>query len=167
MMGEKDSIDVVDENDNIITMRPKREVRERVLTHRGVDIILLNSKNEIYVHQRALTKVTYPGYWSIFFGGYVDHGEDYEVAALRELEEESGIKAERLIFLTSLRYKTKHDDWFGKLYKFISDEGVAIQKEEIEQGFFIPLEELDKFMDSHDVKPPHRFIYEHFRESIK
>jgi len=166
-MTDEDLIDVVDENDNVIDTKPKKEIREQVLTHRGVDIILLNSKNEIFVHQRSLHKKTYAGFWSIFLGGYVDHDEDYEMAALRELEEESGIKADTLTFITSFRYTTKQDDWFGRLYKFTSDREIIIQKEEIEQGFFIPLETLDEFINTHDIKPAHKFIYDHFRKLIK
>lgn len=166
-MTEEDLIDVVDENDEVIDSKPKKEIREQVLTHRGVDIILFNSKDEIFVHQRSSNKKTYAGYWSIFFGGFVDQGEDYEFAAIRELKEESNIKADKLIFITNFRYKVKNDDWFGKLYKFTSDMKVMIQKEEIEQGYFIPLEQLEEFINTHKIKPSHKFIYEHFRKLIK
>jgi len=164
---QDDLIDVVDENNNVIDTVPKHEIREKVLTHRGVDILLMNSKGEIFVHQRALVKKTYPGYWAIFLGGYVDHGEDYETAALRELEEESGIKADKLDFVTDFRYKTDKDDWFGKLYKFISDNPVRLQEEELEQGIFITLEELDQFLETNKIKPSHKFIYGKFRELIR
>ena len=69
MGSDDDLIDVVDDNDNVVDTKSKKDIREQVLTHRGVDIILFNSKNEIFVHQRSFNKKSWAGYWSIFFGG--------------------------------------------------------------------------------------------------
>jgi len=165
-MSFDDLIDVVDDNDQIIDTKTKKEIMEKVLPHRGVNIILLNSKNEIYVHQRSFDKKAYPGYWAIFFGGFVDSGENHEEAALRELEEESGIKADNLEFLKYFRYQTKNDDWFGKLYKLISDKPVKIQEEEIEKGFFIHLSKLDDFIKNNKLEPSNKYMYDDFKELI-
>ncbi len=35
--------------------------------------------------------IAYPNYWCLV-GGHVEEGEDYKLAAIRELEEESGVK---------------------------------------------------------------------------
>jgi len=166
-MTENELLDVVDENDNVIDVKPKQEVREKVLTHRGVDILLLNPKNEIFVHQRSFSKRTFPGYWALFAGGFVSSGENYETAALRELKEETGVVASKLEFIACFRYKVSWDDWFGKLYKHVSDDKIKIQKEEIEQGYFIPLNGLDEFVRTNKIKPSHLFIYEKFKEKLR
>lgn len=163
----EEMIDVVDGENKVVDVRPISEVRKKVLTHRGVDILLVNSKKEVFVHQRAAIKKTFSLYWGLFAGGFVSSGEDYEEAGLRELEEETGVKATELEFLGKFRYKVENDDWFGKLFKCVSDQEIKLQKEEIEQGFFIPLTELAEFVKTHKIKPSNLFIYEKFKEILK
>ena len=57
-------------------------------------IVLLNSKNELFLQQRKSTKKTYPLYWSRSAAGHVQSSESYLDAAVRETEEELGIKAQ-------------------------------------------------------------------------
>ncbi len=127
----------------------------------------MNSKNQVFVHQRSSTKMTYPGYWALFAGGFVSHGEDYEQAALRELEEETGIKTDKLELIGNFRYKVENDDWFGKLFKITSDQKLKLQQEELEKGMFIPIEKLPEFVKTHKIKPSNLFIYNKFKDLIK
>ena len=59
----------------------------------GVGIIVLNKDNKIFVAQRIDNK---KNFWQMPQGG-VDKGEDYLIAAYRELEEETSIKNVNLI----------------------------------------------------------------------
>ena len=59
----------------------------------GVGIVVLNKKNEVFVAKRIDNK---KNFWQMPQGG-VDEGEDYLVAAYRELEEETNIKNVELI----------------------------------------------------------------------
>jgi len=59
----------------------------------GVGIVILNKKNEVFVAKRIDNK---KNFWQMPQGG-VDEGEDYLVAAYRELEEETSIKNVELI----------------------------------------------------------------------
>jgi len=59
----------------------------------GVGIVILNKKNEVFVAKRIDNK---KNFWQMPQGG-VDEGEDYLVAAYRELEEETNIKNVELI----------------------------------------------------------------------
>lgn len=71
------------------------------LWHRTVHVWIRNSKGELLLQKRALTKDVYPGYWDISCAGHIDAGESPETAALRELSEELGVqKNEReLVYL--------------------------------------------------------------------
>lgn len=164
---KEELIDVVDENDIIIDVKPKSEVRDKILTHRGVKIIIMNTNKEIFVHQRSYKKKSHAGKWDIFFGGFVSHDEDYEQSALRELKEEAGINANELEFVTDFRFTVKDDDWFGKLYKFVHDGEIKLQEEEIETGKFISLAEVDDFVKEHEIKPSSEFVYKNFQNIIK
>ena len=59
----------------------------------GVGIVLLNKENKVFVAKRIDNPKKF---WQMPQGG-VDKGEDYYSAALRELEEETGIKNVSLI----------------------------------------------------------------------
>ena len=60
--------------------------------------VLITCKNCVVLSKRIKTyegqKVSYGGYWSPF-AGLIEKGEDARDAAIRELEEESGVKAEK------------------------------------------------------------------------
>ena len=58
----------------------------------AVGIWVVNSRNEILVTQRALTKSFMPGKWENT-GGHVMAGEDAVSAVIRELREETGLIA--------------------------------------------------------------------------
>ena len=61
---------------------------------RSTNVFVMNSKGQILCHQRSLEKERMPGVWSTHLGGHVSKGENYETNALKELEEEAGIKIE-------------------------------------------------------------------------
>lgn len=82
----------------------------------GVGVVLLNADNKVFVAQRIDTKE--PA-WQMPQGG-IDKGEDPFAAALRELEEETGVTSASLIAATTdwLRYDLPADlqtkMWRGK-----------------------------------------------------
>ena len=59
----------------------------------GVGIVVLNKSNKVFVGKRIDNP---KNFWQMPQGG-IDPGEDYLSAALRELEEETGIKDVKLI----------------------------------------------------------------------
>lgn len=65
-------------------------------TKRCVDIVLLNNENKILMLQRKDSDELFPSKWCLP-GGHVDDGEDLFAAACRELDEETGIYAEKLV----------------------------------------------------------------------
>lgn len=65
-------------------------------TKRCVDIVLLNDENKILMLQRKDSDELFPSKQCLP-GGHVDDGEDLFAAACRELDEETGIYAEKLV----------------------------------------------------------------------
>ena len=53
---------------------------------------LFNSKGELFLQKRAMTKDLLPGYWDTSVGGHVSPGESPEEALKRETFEELGLK---------------------------------------------------------------------------
>ena len=66
-------------------------IRDR-LWCRTTNIFILNEKGEILCHERSKNKERFPGAWSTHFGGHVVEGESFKIGALKELEEELGLK---------------------------------------------------------------------------
>lgn len=98
------NLNIVDENDNIIGKETRENIHKRGLVHREIAVWVFNDSNEILFQRRSLKKDRHPGLLSASCAGHVEIGDDYEQAALRELEEETGIEAtkEDLIFLGKL-----------------------------------------------------------------
>ena len=62
----------------------------------GTDILLFSKeKNEVEILLIEREKNPFAGYWA-FPGGFVEEGESCEQAALRELEEETGLKLDAI-----------------------------------------------------------------------
>jgi len=84
--------DIVDKDDNVVGRATRGEVhRNKNLIHRSVGVAILNSRGEIFLQQRSVTKDTDPGLWTISCSGHVLAGDDYRVTAIRELKEELGL----------------------------------------------------------------------------
>ena len=92
-MADDDLVDIVDEDDRVIEVVTRAEMRARGLRHRAVYVVVRTSDDAVVVHRRADWKDVYPGHWDLCFGGVLDAGEAWDAAASRELAEEAGIVA--------------------------------------------------------------------------
>ena len=103
-------IDVVDENNELTgEVCERKELREKNLWYRAVSIIVINEKYELLLQRRAKNKKTLPNMWAIT-AGHVDSGESEAIAAMRETQEEIGMKNLSLEDLEFLGVK-KHTEF--------------------------------------------------------
>jgi isopentenyl-diphosphate delta-isomerase type 1 len=85
-------LDIVDEHGNFTGEVMEREkVHDLNLFHWEISVFLINDKKEVLLQKRAATKRMNPNMWGSC-AGHVDSGEGIEETALRELEEEIGLK---------------------------------------------------------------------------
>src|SRR5580700_5303083 len=96
-------MDVVNEYDEVIGQDTRKHIHDTHQIHRGVHVLIRNSKEEILIQRRSFSKDYYPGYYDISVGAQVSSGESYEDAARRELTEELGCHTTDLI-LTPIAY---------------------------------------------------------------
>lgn len=139
-------MDVVNDNDEVVGKASKKEIYQRNLMHRIVQVLVFNSKGEIFLQKRANTVVYKPGYYTGSACGHVISGETYFQAAKRELEEELGIKAE-----LKEEFKFVFDDIELKIRKMVvvfscKCENVEIRPEEVGGGRFFSAEEIKKMI---------------------
>ncbi len=93
--GSDEIFDVVDGNDRVVRQAPRREVHARGWRHRAVHVLVFNRAGELYLQKRSMTKDTAAGLWDSSASGHLGAGEDYDAAAMRELQEELGLEVRR------------------------------------------------------------------------
>jgi isopentenyldiphosphate isomerase len=150
---KEEMIYVVDEKDNVVSETGRKEAIEKNLLRRGIIVLVFNSKGEMLIAQRTKIKDSFPCYYNFGAGGTVSSGESYKQCALRELEEELGIKDTSITFLFNNRYKSEETNLVQKVYSCIYDGELKLQTEEVERTFFMPLERVKEFMKKEKFCP--------------
>src|SRR5262245_39916002 len=113
-MGAADEIvAIVDDHNTVVGAAPRHEMRAQRLPHRSTYILVFNSQGELYVQKRTLTKDVFPGYYDVAAGGVVLASESYEQGAMRELEEEMGIRSVPLNRLFDFYFEDEHTRLWG------------------------------------------------------
>ena len=84
--------DVVDANDCVTGQATRASVHANNLLHRAVHIWIVRANGDVLLQKRSHRKDQYPSTWTSSASGHVDAGEDYEQAAIRELDEELGLQ---------------------------------------------------------------------------
>jgi putative (di)nucleoside polyphosphate hydrolase len=125
---------------------------------RGVGVMLLNARGEVFVARRIDTTAEA---WQMPQGG-IDAGEDPETAALRELEEETGLKPEHVQMLARApgwltydlpaelvpvlwkgKYRGQEQAWFA--LRLVADEraiNIATEHPEFSEWKWLPMQQL-------------------------
>lgn len=95
-------LNIVDENDEIIGQETREKIHRAGLLHRETVVYFITPQHEIIFQHRAKNKDTFPDLLDATVGGHVEIGQSYEEAAIRETEEETGlkIKPSELIFVS-------------------------------------------------------------------
>jgi isopentenyldiphosphate isomerase len=152
-------VDIVDDYDKIIDKTSVEKIYANKHLHRIVHILIFNRKGEMALQFRSKHKAFCPHHWGTSVGGHVQSGENYEQAALREMEEELGTKCK-----VTMMYKDLYEDGTG-LQKFLGTfkatfEGpFKLNPEEVDKLEFFGLEQIQKMIDSGEkIHPELLFI---------
>lgn len=137
---------LVDESDHVIGRMEKLEAHQKGILHRAFSVFIFNSKNELLLQRRALTKYHSSGLWTNTCCSHPKPGESTPEAARRRLKEEMGMEAQ-LIYKTHFTYKTEFDNGLTEHefdHVFVGDTDLEpnINKEEVEEYKWLKLEEI-------------------------
>ena len=164
----KEWLDVVDENDVVVGRERRGFIHARGLMHRSAQVLVFNSRGELFLQKRSEHKDEFPGLWDSSAAGHLDAGEDYIDCARRELAEELGITApvelEPLFRLpASADTGWEHCSVFRCRY----DGELRLDEDEIEDGRWQSPEEVDRLVAdaSSPLTPALRDIWRRFREA--
>lgn len=151
-------VEIVNDNNNILKIVSYDEMIEGSLLHRGSRVIIVTSDGKIYISKRSKNLRTSPGLYDLGAGGLKDAGENMEDCAKRELQEELGIKATELEFLFEYKHRSPKDNYNLMVYLYVYDGPITIQQEELDEGLFIPLSDLKKFVEKNKFAPGRKEI---------
>ena len=117
-------VDVLNEQgEKIGEIKTALEVHIKGLWHATAHVWIYTSRGEVLLQKRSEEAVTYPGLWDISAAGHVDSGETPEEAAVREVEEEIGIKIKeeqlKQIFIEKIDVITPIKNWPNREFQYV------------------------------------------------
>lgn len=144
-------VDIVDENDHVVRVVTRQEMRAQRLRHRAVYIAVQGTDGRLLVHQRSLHKDVRPGAWDIAVGGVVGSGESYDSAAVRELAEEIGLANVTPTLLGGGTFGDESFELIGRCYHVVADGPFEFADGEVIGARWVNRSELDELMRTHDM----------------
>ena len=153
---------IVDEQNHEVAQVSRRVMREGGLIHRACYILVFNRQREIFVQKRTMTKDIYPGYLDVATGGVVLAGESYEVSAKRELAEELGVRKVSLTSHFDFYHAADNNRVWGRVFSCTAEGPFVLQPEEVEDGFFLGMDELQSLAAAEQFTPDGLMVLKRF-----
>lgn len=154
-------LDVIDENDKVIGKMAHADINKKLLSHRIVHILIFDKKGNMLLQKRSAKKSFCPLHWSTAVGGHVQSGENYEEAALRECEEELGVKVP-----IKFMFKTRYEDLRGffmilGIFKAVYEGEFKLNEDEVESVNYFSRKQLESMLAEGELFHPElKFLLE-------
>ncbi|MCP4553333.1 MAG: isopentenyl-diphosphate Delta-isomerase [Bacteroidetes bacterium] len=144
---------LVDRKDNTIGTIEKIEAHVTGSLHRAFSVFIFNSKGELMIQQRALSKYHSPGLWTNTCCSHPKLNEGIKESAFQRLKEEMGIECSLNSAFTFI-YKSEvgqglieHE--FDHVFVGTYDEAPLINTDEVCDWKFVKMELLRDDIDNH------------------
>lgn len=134
---DAEQIQHVDQDGLVLGMVSRAQMRAKNLRHRVVFVAVRSDDGCLLVHRRSEAKDLWPGWWDITIGGVVVGDESYEVAALRELDEEIGLSGVLLEYLCDGEYHDSDVSLIGRCFCVRSTGPFTYRDGEVEETSFV------------------------------
>ena len=144
---DHETFDVVDANDIVTGTATRGEVHARKLVHRAIHVFVFNKRGDLLLQKRSPLKDLCPGLWDSSVSGHLDSGEDYDAAAIRELDEEMGIAVESPPEEIARITPREETGWeHVRLYRVRHDGAIRYPAAEVESAVAFPLDEIRQWI---------------------
>ena len=162
--------DVVDSRDRVIGRATRADVHGQNLLHRAAHVLVFNRAGNLFLQKRALTKDDSPGRWDSSAAGHLAAGENYQEAAVRELEEELGLVVEgplRRLFQIAGSPETEYE--FAWVFRCSSEGPFQLDPVEIDTGKWATPEAVSDWIarNPEDFSPTFRVIWAHLTSQAR
>ncbi len=147
-------IDIFDENNN-----PTGKIKEKTKAHtdgnfhRTAHIWIINNKKELLLQKRSSNKKTHPNCWDISGAGHIKAGKTVIEGAIRELEEELGVKTKEsdLKFISIVK-STKNPKNHEFQYVYLLEcnnkiENYVFEDEEVSEVKYVYFKDLENMVE--------------------
>ena len=161
-MGKEEIVAIVDENNRVVGAQPRSKMRAEGLRHRANYILVFNSRGELFLQERTMSKDIYPGYYDVATGGVVLDGESYDESALRELEEELGVSGVDLKRHFDFYHEDVGNRVWGRVYSCVYDGEIVLQEEEVASGGFYSISSVLEMSTSQRFTPDGTYVLQRF-----
>jgi 16S rRNA (adenine1518-N6/adenine1519-N6)-dimethyltransferase len=154
----KPLIQIVDSDDKPVGSATIQEAHTKGLIQQISRIMIEDEQGNILLQKRSANKGLYPGRWDNSVAGHVDAGENYNQAALREMEEEiglSGIELQELgHFYTEFKADWRILNQFQTAYRAVVPRGTAfrLEADEVEAVQWFTRQEIADLIANHPEK---------------
>lgn len=153
-MKDTEYFEIVNEQGAIIGRAPRAACHsDPSLIHRTAHVLVFNSKGDLFLQKRSMRKDIQPGKWDTSVGGHLAVGETYEEAARREMAEELGIRDVAFTYLYDYPMRNEIESENVRTYRCVYDRPVQLDPEEIDEGRFWSLEEIERNLGSGAFTP--------------
>jgi isopentenyldiphosphate isomerase len=137
--------------------KPKADVHRDGDWHRSVHVWIFTPDGRVLLQKRSLRKENNPGLWDVSAAGHVSAGEDWMTSAIREVEEELGLRLSTAEIRHAATFResavmndgTWIENEFHEVYvvkREIDFTSLVLQDGEVEAVELIPLDQLPKWM---------------------
>ena len=159
---EHELIDWYDKKGKYMGIIDKSIAHEKGLWHKSVHVWIINDKNQLLLQKRSFEKKFFPNFWDCSFAGHIGVGETSLVSAIREGEEELGLRIESqdLKFLFTIKEECKWDNIDSKEFvdvylmrKNVDLKELTYQKEEVEATMYFDMNEVFKCDRNNNIFP--------------
>jgi len=127
-------------------------------------IIIRNSQEQLFVHQRSENKKPFPLLYGLGAGGKFEDGETPEQAASRELEEELGLKND-IQFLFNFDFESNEATHTIYVFQMLYDEKIEIREEhKFQWSGWLTISEVDQLAKDKKLCPDTEILYRRWKE---
>ena len=113
------------------------------LLHPVVHLHIFNDKGDLYLQKRSMRKDIQPGKWDTALGGHVDYGKQTGDALRREVREELGVTNFIPTFIMRYVFESAIEKELVNTFKTIYNGPFSPDPEELDEGKFWSLEEIE------------------------
>jgi len=154
-MSTEEILDIVNENDEVIGQGTRKEIHEKGLLHRVVDIWFYNKKGQVLLQKRSLKKDNSPGLLGFSVGGHVEAGASILDTVLREAKEETGLDLleSDLIFLGKEWYSGTTENQIKSIFAYNftgKKEDLVFDIDEVEYFEWWNIEDIFHLSSDHE-----------------